>query len=434
MAAGVIRRSQFYLIFSFICMILLGALLLKAPFVEHVNGLCWVDAFFISVSSVCVTGLTSVPINGFNLAGQLVVVFLVQAGGLGIMTLTASIIFFLGRDFSWSGKKFLASISDDFAINKINVLIKTIVLYSFAIEFIGFLLLVPGFYWQGLSIGEAAYHGLFHTIMAYCNAGFSLNPASFTGQSTYLKIVISMLVICGGFGFYVIYDILNRRPGGYFQVNTKIVVITSLLLIAGGTFGIKGLEWLAGNRELGWTDAFFQSVITRTAGFNSVDLHQLQSSTLFIMTVLMLIGASPNSTGGGMKTTTFAVVVLSVWSIIRGSGRVVVFKREISAAYQMKAFAIMIIFLMITVGCTVLVCATISSSYPLKNIGFDVISALTTTGLSLGYAEVAAPYGKIALMLCMFLGRLGPFSIFMFLAGRNRQTRLSYPQETVILA
>jgi trk system potassium uptake protein TrkH len=434
MAAGIIRQSQFYLIFSFLGMIVLGALLLKAPFVTHKGGLAWLDAFFTSVSSVCVVGMASVPIDGFNTAGQLVVVFLVQAGGLGIMTLTASIIFFLGRDFSWGGKKVLASISDDFPINKINVLIKTIVLYTFAIEFTGFLLLLPGFYWQGHSLGESAYFAFFHAVAAYCNAGFSLYPTSFTGQSVYLKMVISMLVICGGLGFYVIYDILNRRPGTYFQVNTKIVVITSLLLIAGGTLGIKGLEWLGENKTLSWADAFFQSVITRSAGFNSVDMQNLESSTLFIMTMLMLIGASPNSTGGGMKTTTFAVVVLSVWSIVRGHGRVVVFKREISAAYQMKAFAIMIVFLMIVIVCTVFLCATISSSYPLKNIGFEVVSALSTTGLSLGYAEVAAPYGKIALMCCMFLGRLGPFSIFMFLAGRNRHSQLSYPQETVILA
>ncbi len=426
------RKSQFYLIFSFMALIFMGTLLLKAPFVEHAGGLEWVDAFFMSTSSVCVIGMASVPVDDFNLAGQLVILLLVQVGGLGIMTLTASIIFFLGRDFSWSGKKVLASISDDFPISKINVLIKTIVIYTLLIELAGFILLVPGFYFGGHSLGESLYYSLFHCVAAYCNAGFSLFRTSLVSQSAYIKVVIALLVICGGFGFYVIYDILNWRTRTL--VNTKLVVITSLILIVGGALGVKVLESLGGNHSLTWVDAFFQSVTTRSAGFNTVDLGELDSSTLFVMTALMLIGASPNSTGGGMKTTTFAIVVLSVWSIVRGREKLVIFKREISEEYQMKAFAIMLIFMLIAVGCTVFVCATATTAYPLKKVGFEVVSALATTGLSLGYAEVAEAYGKIALMVCMFLGRLGPFFIFMFLVGHDKKSQLSYPEETVILA
>ncbi len=434
MAANMIRRSQFYLIFSFIALIVLGAVSLKLPFVKHAGGLDWIDAIFTSASAVCVIGLASVPTGEFNLAGQIVILLLVQVGGLGIMTLTAAVVFFLGRDFSWGGKKVLAAISDDFPINDIGSLIKTIVGYTMTIELVGFILLIPGFLYQGHPFFEAVFYSLFHTIASFCNAGFSPYPNSLINHNLYVKAIICLLIISGGFGFYVIYDTFHRKGSGRFQINTKIVLITSVVLVIGGALCIKGLEWLGGNTALPWGDAFFQSITTRSAGFNTVDILDLQSSTLFIMTSLMFIGASPNSTGGGMKTTTFAVVMLSIWSIVRGRNKVVLFKREISPDYQMKAFAIMIIYILIIICATVFVCGTTSSSYPLKKVGFEVVSALTTTGLSLGYAEAAEPYGKIALICCMFLGRLGPFSIFMFLMGKNKESQLSYPEETIILA
>ncbi len=407
--------------------------MLKSPFVTHTGGLSWLDAFFTSASAVCVVGLSSVPTDGFNLIGQWVIVLLMQAGGLGMMTITASIVLLLGRDFSWGGKHLLASVNEDFPINHINKLIMTIVGYSLLIELMGFTLLTIGYLHQGISPGYALHYGLFHTVSAYCNAGFSPFPDNLCSQTAYVKLIMGSLIILGGLGFYVTFDLINNLRGTTYRLNTKIVLGTTLILLAGGTLAIKGFEWMNGNTSISWLDAFFQSVTCRTAGFNTVDIPALATSTLFIMSFLMFVGASPNSAGGGIKTTTFAIVCLSLWNLFRGRERLVLFKREIDPAYQVKAFGIMLIYLTIIVTVTTVVCATLKSFHPVKEVGFEVISALTTTGLSLGYSMEAGSIGKIALIVCMIAGRVGPFTIFMFIVGRRRESSLAYPEENINL-
>ncbi|NLK83049.1 MAG: potassium transporter [Lentisphaerae bacterium] len=436
MAVNVIKKSQFYMIFSFLGLILVGTLLLKSPLVQHNNGgLDWLNALFTATSAVCVVGLTSIPTDGFNWVGQLVIMLLIQGGGLGMVTITASAVLMIGRDFSWGGKKVLASISEDFPISSINEMIKTVVGYTFFMELSGLILLLPGFLSYDLSFGEALRQSLFHTISAYCNAGFSTLSNNFIIEdSSYIKMVMTALIIAGGLGFYVIYDILHHERNKHYQINTKIVLATTFLLLFAGTLSIKGLEWLGTHHNISWLDAFFQSTVCRSAGFNSVNLTALNSSTQFILVLLMMVGASPNSTGGGMKTTTFALVLLSIWNSIRGKNRVVVFGREIAQEYCVKAFAIMMIYISIVIIGSIFVCATVEASgFTLKQIGFEVVSALTTTGLSLGYSGGAGTYGKTALIICMFIGRIGPFAIFMFFISKNRQSHLSYPEEHIIL-
>lgn len=435
MAISVTKKSQFYLIFSFLGLISIGTLLLKSPLVSHRDGLAWIDALFTATSAVCVVGLNSVATDGFNWVGKLVILLLIQGGGLGMVTITASALLLIGRDFSWSGKKVLASVSGEFPINGINDLTRTVIGYTLVIELIGFLLLIPGFLTHDMSFFEALWQSLFHTVSAYCNAGFSaLETNLVIEQSSYLKVILASLVIAGGLGFYVVYDIFHHERGGHYRINTKIVLITTLTLLVGGTFAIMSLEQLARPESMSWVDAFFQSAVARTAGFRSVDLNSLSSSTQFVLVALMMVGASPNSTGGGIKTTTFALVMLSIWNNIRGKTRLVIFKREIAPEYHIKAFAIMLIYVSITIICSIIVAATVKSSeFTLKQIGFEVVSALTTTGLSLGYSGGAQTYGKIALIVCMFVGRVGPFLIFMFLMSKNRQSHLAFPEEHIIL-
>lgn len=435
MAISVIKKSQFYLISSFFGLISIGTLLLKSPLVIHRDGLPWIDALFTATSAVCVVGLNSVTTDGFNWVGQLVIMLLIQGGGLGMVTITASAILLIGRDFSWSGKKVLASVNEEFPISGINDLTRTVIGYTLVMEFTGLLLLIPGFLSHDMSFLEALWQSLFHSIAAYCNAGFStLETNSIIEQNSYLKTILAALVIAGGLGFYVVYDIFHHKRGNYYRINTKIVLITTFVLLTAGTLSIMGLEQLANPESMSWIDAFFQSTVARTAGFRSVDLNSLSSSTQFVLVALMMIGASPNSTGGGIKTTTFALVILCIWNNIRGRTRLVIFKREIAPEYHIKAFAIMLIYVSIAIICSIIVAMTVeASAFTLKQIGFEVVSALTTTGLSLGYSEGAGIYGKTALIICMFVGRVGPFLIFLFLMDKNKQSHLAFPEEHIIL-
>lgn len=435
MAISVTKKSQFFLIFSFFGLISIGTLLLKSPLVTHHDGLPWLDALFTSTSAVCVVGLNSVSTDGFNWVGKLIIMLLIQGGGLGMVTITASAILLIGRDFSWSGKKVLASVSEDFPINGINDLIRTVIGYTLVIELTGLLLLLPGFLAHDLTFLEALWQSLFHAISAYCNAGFStLDTNLAIEQNSYLKTVLAALVISGGLGFYVIYDVFHHKRETHYRINTKIVLITTFVLLTVGTLSIMGLEQLAAPEGMSCVDAFFQSTVARTAGFHSVDLSALSSSTQFVLVALMMIGASPNSTGGGIKTTTFALVILCIWNSIRGKTKLVVFKREIAQEYHIKAFAIMLVYVLIAVLGSIIVATTVDASeFTLKQIGFEVVSALTTTGLSLGYSDGAGIYGKTALIICMFVGRVGPFLIFMFLMSKNRQSHLSFPEEHIIL-
>ncbi len=433
MFKNVVGNSQFILIFSLAALIAAGTVLLKSPLVEFDGELSWLDSLFTCTSAACVVGLSSVPTDSFNLAGQWVIILLMQGGGIGMMTIAASFVLMLRHDFTWRRKHMLASINDDFPICHVGGLIKTVIGYSLIIESIGFLLMLPGFLFiEKYDLFHAVHYSLFHTVSAFCNAGFSPFPDNLMGIGSYLKLVICALIVSGGLGFYAIYDIVRHRRREHFQVNTKIILFTTFLLITGGTLAVKGFEWLGGE-QIAWVDALFQSITSRTAGFNTVHIPALESSTLFILTVLMFIGASPNSTGGGIKTTTFAVALLSAWSILCGREKLTVFKRNIEAHYQIKAFAIIMTFMALILSCSIFICMTVESHFSIKEIGFEVVSALTTTGLSLGYSMEAEPYGKTALIVCMFLGRIGPFATFMFLVGRTKAENLSYPEESITL-
>ncbi len=429
-----IKKSHLYLILSFAAQIVVGAVLLKSPLVEFKGHLEWLDALFTSTSAVCLVGLTSVPVDSFDLTGQIVLIMLMQLGGLGMMTITASVVLLLRHNFSWQNKKMLSIVNANFPLHNIQDLNRFVILYSLILELTGVMLMFPGFlFLEKCSVGESIHYSFFLSVSAFCNAGFSPLPNSLIGVSTYLKLVVCVLIVCGGLGFCAIYDIVNRQRGMQLQINTKIILVTTLFLIVAGTLAIKGLEWMGYNPELSWIDALFQSITSRTAGFNTVSIPGLGSSTLFVIALLMFIGASPNSTGGGIKTTTFAIVLLSIWSVCRGRDKLILWKREISPQFLLNALAIMMTFIILAIICSVFLATAVDSEMTFKKISFEVVSALTTTGLSLGYTPEAAPYGKMALILCMFLGRLGPFSVFMFLVARTKPETLSYPEEPVNL-
>ncbi len=434
MTSSFFKKSQLYFIFSFFAAIILGTLLLKSPWVSHSGGtLQWIDAVFISTSAVCVTGLVTVTTSGFNLAGQLIILALIQVGALGIMTLTASIIVLMGRKMNYSNTMILSNLSDSFPLKSVDSLLRTILAYSIIIEFSGFILLTYGFLASGkYDFGEAAYLALFHSVSAFCNAGFSTFDTSLIGMSAFIKIVISFLIILGGLGVYVIYELSHLSHKHFLRTHTRLVLITSLVLIVFGMVSLKFLEH-CGDTPISWLDAYFQSVTARTAGFNTIPMNDitLHPGSIIILIALMLIGASPGGTGGGMKTTTAALVFMSLYNTFKGNQKVLLFKREILQNNVLKAFTIMFTFISISIVAAIWLTATDNAS--LDRAFFEVASALGTVGLSLGISAEATDAGKIILISCMFVGRIGPFTMFLFLLGREKTSRLEYPEERVIL-
>ncbi len=429
-----IKKSQIYFIFSFIGLIIIGTVLLKMPFVTHQGGgVSWLDAWFTSTSAVCVTGLTTVSTSGFNKIGQIIILFLIQLGGLGIMTLTVSIVMLLAGKVSMNSQLMMSSVSDDFPIRGINQLVKTVVVYTFGIELIGMFLLFVGFCFGelNLSFGKALYNAWFHSISAFCNAGFSTWDSSLIGTGYLVKMTVALLIILGGLGVYVIYDLVHfRHNQRMLRIHTRIVLWTSAILTFGGMFLIRWLEKAKG-LSIPWIDAFFQSVTCRTAGFNTIEITGMHTSCLLLMVVLMLIGASPGSTGGGMKTTTAALIFISVYNTIKGNSTVLVMKRQIPESNILKAFTILFLFLLLLlIGASVIAFA---DNLKLQETVFEAASALGTVGLSVGVSAKAGAAAKIALIVLMFLGRVGPFTFFLFLLSKERKTKLKYPEERIIL-
>jgi trk system potassium uptake protein TrkH len=434
MTLSFIKKSQLYFIFSFLGAIIIGTLLLKSPWVTH-NGaaLEWIDALFMATSAVCVTGLVTVTTSGFNPAGELIILALIQIGALGIMTITASIIVLMGRKMNYSNTMILSNLSDSFPLKSVDSLLRTILFYSIAIEFVGFVLLTYGFLLDGrFDFGHACYHAFFHAISAFCNAGFSTFDTSLVGMSPFIKIVVSLLIILGGLGVYVIYELSHLSHKHFLRIHTRLVLITSLILIVFGAVSFKLLESQS-TTPISWLDAYFQSVTARTAGFNTIPMlrSDLHPGTIIILIALMLIGASPGGTGGGMKTTTAALVFISLYNTFKGNAKVLIFKREILQNNVLKAFTIMFSFIAISIVAATWLTATDSAS--LDSAFFEVASALGTVGLSLGISAKATAAGKLILICCMFVGRIGPFTMFLFLLGREKSSRLEYPEERVIL-
>jgi trk system potassium uptake protein TrkH len=398
--------------------------------VTHSSGaLSLIDALFTATSAVCVTGLTTVNPGGFNLTGQLVILLLIQLGGIGIMTLTASILVSVGRNMSFDNTLMISNVSENFPLRQVESMLKTVIFYTFFIEAIGAALLTYGFLDSSkynFSLGKAAYLGIFHSISAFCNAGFSTFDENLIGTTAFIKIVISVLIIFGGLGIYVIYD-LTHSEHKKLKIHTRLVLITSLILIIFGTLAF----WLLESGRISWVDAYFQSVSARTCGFNSVDMGIFHPASLAVFIVLMMIGASPGSTGGGMKTTTAAIIFMSIYNTFKGNNKVLMFNREIPTLNVLKAYSMMFIYILIAVVATVFASATSEDS--LQSVVFEVVSALGTVGLSLGLSAKAGVACKLVLILCMFVGRIGPFTIFLFLLGKEKKSKLNYPQENVII-
>ena len=449
-------------ILSFILVIFIGTLLLKLPNAS-VGGISWIDAFFTATSAVCVTGLVVVDTaTAFTGMGQTIILILFQLGGLGVMTFTSFFGFFFKGGQSLQSQLFLKDYINEDNIGKIGSTLIKIILFTLVFE-----LLVGGliFTLVDATLFESAYERLFfsifHAISAFCNAGFSTlsNGLYETGFRTayHVHLVLGIAIIVGGIGFPVIvsfaqyakrvvgnwYNLLTKRDSFYhhtprvFNINTRLTTISTAILLAIGfvTYWIfeqnNTLAGLDGYAKL--VTAFFGSVTPRTAGFNTVDLTQLALPTVLIYLILMWIGASPGSTGGGLKTTTFAVAVLNALSIAKGKDRVEVFNRQIDPETVRKAFAVMLLSL-IVIGLGVFFVLFLNPDLKILEVAFEVFSAFSTVGLSLGITAKLTAGSKLVICMIMFLGRVGTLTVLVAFIKKTRSLRYKYPQEGVFIS
>lgn len=417
-----------YLVNTFLSLILIGAILLYSPFVRFDGELHLIDAIFTSTSAVCVTGLTTVNVSDFSFIGQIVILMLIQLGGLGIMYLSSVLFLFLRGQLSFSQRLMFSKYHGTYEYYNMEQILPIILAYTFSAEIIGAFFLFFGFFMEGASFWKSIHFGIFHSISAFCNAGLSPINTSIVGLNPIVKITIMFLIVLGGLGFYIFYDVyMYYKEDLKLRLHTKVVLLTTIALILIGAFGLLFLE--RGNLAI--IDAFFQSITARTAGFNTVDLAKLTNESNFLIIFLMIIGASPASTGGGIKTSTAFVAFFTIYTVLKGKFYFVIFKRRIPTETIMRSFSLTLLYLFVLFIGTILILAT--HNFSLLDSAFEVTSALGTVGLSLGITKELSYIGKIIIILCMFLGRVGPAALLLMMINKEKMDKIIYPEEKVLL-
>jgi len=459
------RNPTQALIASFVILIISGAGLLMLP-AANSNGrnLNFVDALFTSTSATCVTGLI-VKDTGqdFTMMGQVVILTLIQLGGLGIVVFGAVLALLLGQAFSVRESVAMQDLLNTRTLSRIGNMIAFIFIGTILIEALGAVSLFgmwddsPN--WSGLH--NQVFCSIFHSISAFCNAGFSLFSKSFIRYNRNWQIytVICPLIILGGLGFSVLYDLINifadrikrllkkcfikryrfsMAAPKRMQLQTKIVLTVSSGLIILGALAIIFFEHYTGQNDseqkVGILGALFQSITARTAGFNTVDIEAMSASSKFILIVLMFIGGSPGSTAGGIKTVTLAVIIMTTIAALRKRPEVEMFNRSVRIVVVGRAITVTVLFIVVLFTATLALSVTEGSNgFSMMNILFEAGSALGTVGLTTGITGSLTTAGKLIIITTMLIGRLGPLTLLAALTFNLKPARYSYPDESIIV-
>ncbi|WP_323702602.1 TrkH family potassium uptake protein [Mammaliicoccus sp. Dog046] len=404
------RLTSLYLTL-FLTTTLIGSVLLYIP-ITGKKSISFIDAFFIATSAFTVTGLSTVDIpNQFNDLGYLVILILIQIGGLGIVTLTVFILILSGKHITFKNRELLMytwSEDSDSGLLKITI---RLVIFSFIVEFIGAMILSFVFIPE-LGFSKGAFNSLFTSVSSFNNAGialFSDNLMSYN-DNLIINIIVPLLIIIGGLGYVVIIDIWKSNRLVKLKLHSKIVLLSTSILILIGSFSFWLLEVNHTLRGDAWYvqiyKSLFQSVSTRTAGFNTVDIGKLHDSTLLVFDILMFIGAAPMSTGGGIKVTTLTIILMYLYSQLKGQNHTRIFKRTLESEQISKAITVSALSGMLVLFCTFLI-LIIDSKLNMSQVLFEVISAFGTVGLSTGITADLSSLSKIILILLMIIGKIG---------------------------
>ncbi len=432
-------------IVGFVILIATGTFLLRLPFAHEktVPQISVLDAFFTAVSATTVTGLAVVDTGAtFSRFGELVILGLIQIGGLGIMTLASLATVFLSRKLGIR-RGLLAGTEiglGDFG--ELRPIIRAIFRFTLGFEGVAALLLSVRFIAEGdHSVGGSIYLGVFHAVSAFNNAGFSNLSGGLERYvaDPWINVIISVAIIAGGLGFPVAVELSKHlREPRRWSLHTKVTVTATAILIVGGTLAILAIEWSnpatmgdlsVPNKVL---SSMFQSVTTRTAGFNTLPMGSLRGGTILLMLLLMTIGASSASTGGGIKTSTFAVVVWTTLAEFRGDNEVTLFHRRLTPSLQRQALALVVAALG-TVGTATFVLSLSQPGIPLDSLLFEAASAFGTVGLSTGITAELNQFSRFLIMALMFIGRIGPVTFGTAILFRSRPQLFRYPQEKLLV-
>ncbi|MFB1099967.1 TrkH family potassium uptake protein [Terribacillus sp. JSM ZJ617] len=437
-----INPPQFFAL-GFLVLIALGTFLLMLPMATaDRHHLSFIDALFEATSAVCVTGLVVVDTQTtFTLFGQIVLLCLIQIGGLGFMTLTVFIAMLLRRNISFEERHLVKESLNQSSYEGIVRMVRFVLLFTVFCEMIGTLIL--GLHWGSeFGYSKSFYYGLFHSISAFNNAGFDI-MGDFSSMTAYVgdpivNFTLTILLILGGIGFIVVADVIQKKKGKRLTLHTKVVLWMSAVLVAGGTLLIFLLEY--GNPatigHLAWNDkllaSYFHGVVPRTAGFNSLNTADLTLGSQLVTMALMFIGGGTGGTAGGIKVTTFAILLFAVWALIKGKQEVNIRNRRIPGDLVFRAFSITT-YSVLLVSLFVFLLSITEKGAALNYIAFEVLSAFGTVGMTLGLTPDLSEPGKILLSLLMFMGRVGPITIAFALAFRIRKTAVRNPEERIII-
>lgn len=427
---------------SFMSIILIGALLLTLPISSRSGEATpFIDALFTSASATCVTGLVVYDTyTHFSLFGQIVILSLIQIGGLGFMIIATLFSLMLKRKIGLKERGMLQESVSTIHIGGIVRLTKHILFGTVIFEAIGAIILALRFY-PDMGLKQGLYNGVFHSISAFCNAGFDLmgrfEPSSsltlYSGDIV-VNLVIMSLIVVGGVGFLVWEDIFtNKLKFCKYRLHTKIVlVVTATLIIVPAIifYSIERTNSFAGmGTTESWLASFFQSVTPRTAGFNTVNIAELSEGSILLTIILMVIGGSPGSTAGGVKTTSFAVIILSLIASIRHTEDINVFNRRLERDVIKKAYDVITIYFMCCALAVLLICAL--QPFGLKEVFFEVVSALSTVGMSTGITPDLNSLSKFIITLLMFFGRVGSLSVALVFSEKKEYIPIRKPVEKI---
>lgn len=445
------------LVMSFVVLIGTGTVLLMLPRCRPPGNPSadWLTALFTSTSACCVTGLAVVDTGTYwSRAGQCVILLLIQVGGLGIMTFGAFFAMVVGRNSSVRHAATMGDLLESDQLADVRGLVHSILMFTFTIELTGAILLSG--LWADMPWGERLFQSVFHAVSAFCNAGFSTRTESLVAWELKWQVwgVVAALIILGGFGFTPLDNIyLSIKHSRWFQrktsmpliprkrvrltLSTRLVAVTTLLLLVGGTLMLLGMEW---NNPAYPTDvtsqvanAWFHSVTLRTAGFNTIDHGKLSATSKLFGIMLMFVGASPGSTGGGVKTTCFALSVLTLRAVLKGRTNVEVLGRTIPEVQVYRGLAVIALALTAQMISSLLVVAIERQPQLVLDHLYEVGSAMGTVGVSTGVTAGLNPYSKFVLVVTMFLGRVGSITLLAALAGTRKDVSYEYPEERIAL-
>lgn len=441
------KNTARFLVYSFLSLIAAGTFMLMLPgATQNGEGLVFIDALFTSTSAVCVTGLIVVDTaTHFTLFGELVILTLIQLGGIGIITFATFLFLYISGGLGAGQLNTVKDMVGERNASVVSTTLKRIVGVTFAFEALG----IVGYYFSWTiefpSHGQRILFSVFHAVSAFCNAGFSLftNSLADVQNATNMGVNFTtmILIVLGGLGFTVIWELIRfKNPQSRWRkrltIHTRTVLVTSVILIVTGMLFLLAMEW--NNTLSGYSFgnklmlSLFQSITTRTAGFNTLDTGAIGISATLVMMILMVIGGSPASTAGGIKTTTFAVLMRSITMTIKGYGKMILFKRTVPSSIIFRAVTVLLLASACIGVSTILL--TIVEDHAFLDLLFEEISAFATVGLSRGITGDLTSWGKFIIVVSMFLGRVGILTFMVAFAEKVDTKKYEYPEENIMVS